>query len=232
MGRFGLVGFPVAHSLSPVLFDAAYHGRHSYETVETGDFSLAMSGLKNRFDAINVTMPFKTLAAENADIRFPEVRRTGAANILLNTPDGIVARNSDFMAVRTILAGIRKRAATAGNLSAAVIGTGGAGKAAIAAAVDNGMTVNVYRHDEISGGVKADVIIYALPCAVDGFDRMECRFLLEANYKDPCLNGIEGGWDYISGLRWLTQQGIEGYELMTGEKPDAEAMLKVVGLSE
>ena len=59
---------------------------------------------------------------------------------------------------------------------------------------------------------------------MEGSDRLECRNLLEANYKDPCLGGHPG---YIPGTEWLLQQALLGYALMTGEKPDAEAMKAV-----
>ena len=41
--RFGLIGYPIAHSLSPALFKAGYHGRFPYELIETADFEEASS---------------------------------------------------------------------------------------------------------------------------------------------------------------------------------------------
>ena len=83
----------------------------------------------------------------------------------------------------------------------------------------------MYRHDEIAGGVSADVIVYTLPKAVPGIDRLESEILLEANYKNPCLDQHKG---YISGKQWLLMQAVMGYELMTGEIPDKAAMESVL----
>ena len=105
-----------------------------------------------------------------------------------------------------------------------MIGFGGAGKAALAAAEDLGLDTRLYRHAEVAGGVSADIIIYTLPRAVEGIERLDCAHLLEANYKDPCLAGRPG---YIPGSAWLLAQAVTGYALMTGEQPDAAAMAKV-----
>ena len=83
----------------------------------------------------------------------------------------------------------------------------------------------MYRHDEIAGGVSADVIVYTLPKAAPGIDRLESEILLEANYKSPCLDQHKG---YISGKQWLLMQAVLGYELMTGEIPDKAAMESVL----
>ena len=49
--------------------------------------------------------------------------------------------------------------------------------------------------------------------------------ILEANYKTPVLEGR--GRAYVSGLRWLLYQAVAGYEIFTGERPDADAMFGI-----
>lgn len=215
---FGLIGSPISHSLSPALFEAAYGGRMAYDLIETGSFEDAWTRFLESYRAVNVTMPFKALAAARTINRSEEVRAIGAANILVKTDLGVAAYNSDVMAVRNMLS-----SCPAGS-KVAIIGSGGAGKAAQLAANSLFSRVFSRHHDEIAGGVSADVIIYTLPCAVPGYDKLDCDVLIEANYKNPCLEGHPG---YISGKRWLLEQAICGFGLMTGEKPDAEAMKKV-----
>ena len=109
-----------------------------------------------------------------------------------------------------------------GGRSVAVIGFGGAGKAALAAAEGLGLQTGLYRHAELAERkVSADVVVYTLPRAVEGIEKIECAHLLEANYKDPCMAWHEG---YIPGTRWHLFQAVLGYAIMTGEQPDAEAM--------
>ena len=99
-GRFGLIGHPIAHSLSPALFKAGYDGRYQYDLIETEDFEEAYERFLKDYDGINVTAPFKELAVRKADILSEECRRIGAANILTKTPEGIKAHNSDYLGVR------------------------------------------------------------------------------------------------------------------------------------
>ena len=217
MDKFGLIGYPIAHSLSPALFTAAYGGRHPYELIETPDFEEAWSRFLADYKAINVTAPFKGNAFDRADWKSPECARCGATNLVVKTPEGLKAYNSDYLGVRSLLEPLPRG-------TAAVIGFGGAGKAALAAAEDLGFETRLWRHDQIAGGVSADVIIYTLPRFAEGADRLECVHLIEANYKDPCLSGRPG---YIPGTAWHLQQAVLGYSLMTGEEPDAAAMKTV-----
>ena len=220
MDSFGLIGHPIAHSLSPALFTAAYGGKYPYHLIETPDFELAWARFLADYKAINITAPFKENAFARVNWKSPACERIGATNLVVMTPEGTKAYNSDYLGVKSLLEPLGCR-------TAAVIGFGGAGKAAFAAARDLGIDTRLRRHGEIAGGVQADVIIYTLPCAVPGIDRLECDHLLEANYKDPCLSGRPG---YIPGSAWLLAQAVTGYALMTGEEPDPGPMKKVFGL--
>lgn len=215
MDRFGLIGNPIRHSLSPRLFGAAFGGRYPYDLIEETVFGEAWKRFVEGYRAINVTAPFKQDAFEAADWKSPECERCRATNLCLKTPHGVAAYNSDYLAVKAILE-------ECGGGRVAVIGLGGAGKAALAAAEDLGLETSVFRHAELAERqVKADTVIYTLPRAVEGMERIECTHLLEANYKDPCLSGRKG---YIPGTRWHLLQAVFGYSIMTGEKPDVEAM--------
>jgi Shikimate 5-dehydrogenase len=218
MDRFGLIGHPIAHSLSPALFTAAYGGKYPYDLIQTPDFEEAWARFLAGCKAINVTAPFKENAFARVDWRSPECERIGATNLVVKTPEGTRAYNSDYRGVKSLLEPLGCR-------SAAVIGFGGAGKAALAAAEDLGLDTRLYRHAEVAGGVQADVVIYTLPRFVEGADRIDCAHLLEANYKDPCLAGRSG---YIPGSAWLLAQAVTGYALMTGEEPDAAAMRRII----
>ena len=70
-----------------------------------------------------------------------------------------------------------------------------------------------------------DLVIYTVPGPMDGFPEFPEAIILEANYRTPCLEGR--GKAYISGLRWLLYQAVAGYEIFTGETPDADAMFRI-----
>ena len=142
--KFGLIGHPIAHSLSPALFKAGYDGRYPYELIETEDFEEAYRRFLDGYDGINVTAPFKELAYAKADILSQECRIIKATNLLVKTTDGIKAYNSDYLGVRMWLqeaAEGLKRTPPQPHSTARVliVGTGGAGKAAAVAAASLGM---------------------------------------------------------------------------------------------
>ena len=101
--KFGLIGHPVEHSLSPALFKAGYDGRYPYDLIETPEFEEAYRRFIDGYNGINVTAPFKELALRKADIVSEECRLVGAANLLVKTPQGIAAYNSDFRGLVSIL---------------------------------------------------------------------------------------------------------------------------------
>lgn len=212
MLEFGLIGFPISHSESPRLFRESYpehfDGRAeewTYDLIEEEDFGKAWRRfIDGGYRAVNVTAPFKESACRMADFPSEEVTRLRSANILVRKDDGIYAYNSDYLGVKRIIASLE------GVHTCAVIGTGGAGRAAFAAAQDSGLSARSFHHDEISAGVESDLIIYTLPRACEGSDRLDSRFLLEANYLNPCLEGHRG---YISGREWLRLQAETGFPL-------------------
>ena len=140
MKRFGLIGHPIAHSLSPALFKAGYDGRYPYDLIETADFEEAYRRFLEGYDGINVTAPFKELAYGKADILSEECKVIKATNLLVRTPEGVKAFNSDFLGVRMWLeetfgqASSDARPGRVTNPTTLVVGLGGAGKAAAVAA--------------------------------------------------------------------------------------------------
>ena len=167
MKRFGLIGHPIAHSLSPALFKAGYTGKYPYELIETTDFEEAYNRFLNGYDGINVTAPFKELAYAKADILSEECRIIKATNLLVRTPEGVKAYNSDYLGVRMWLEeaeeGLKRTPPTSwapppaargvarfstppqphSTIKVLIVGTGGAGKAAAVAAASIGMEVTL-----------------------------------------------------------------------------------------
>ena len=167
MKRFGLIGHPIAHSLSPALFKAGYAGKYPYELIETADFEEAYNRFLNGYDGINVTAPFKELAYAKADILSEECRIIKATNLLVRTPEGVKAYNSDYLGVRMWLMeaaeGLKRTPPTSwapppaargvarfspppqphSTIKVLIVGTGGAGKAAAVAAASLGMEVTL-----------------------------------------------------------------------------------------
>lgn len=132
MKKFGLIGDPIAHSLSPALFRAGYGGKYPYELIEGSSFESSWRRFEEEFDGINVTAPFKELAFDRADILSEECKMILATNLMVKTIEGVKAYNSDFLGVRKWLE--EEFALLGGPCKVLVAGCGGAGKAVAAAA--------------------------------------------------------------------------------------------------
>lgn len=248
MKKFGLIGHPIAHSLSPALFKAAYDGKYAYDLIEGEDFETSYRRFIEEYDAINVTAPFKEAAFAKADILSEECASTGATNLLVKTPEGIKAYNSDFLGVRMWLSEVTEDLK---GVKILIVGLGGAGKAAAAAAESLGMDVirmnrtvrdsRTLPLDKFRECLReADIMIYNIPAAIpelkeltdSDFNEDKPKLILEANYKDPSLRETMESFGskavYTGGETWLLYQAMTGYEILTGEKPDLTKMSDVL----
>lgn len=250
--KFGLIGHPIAHSLSPALFKAGYDGRYPYDLIEAEDFEEAYRRFIDGYDGINVTAPFKELAFRKADILADECRRIGAVNILVKTADGIKGYNSDYLGVRLWLSEEAARfSVTLPPPTVLIVGIGGAGKAAAEAARSLGMEVRILNRTIYDEDIRplsefreefrrADIVIYNLPVRIpemeglsdEDFGMGQSKLILEANYRNPSFDEALTGLmkranpmaRYAGGRTWLLLQALTGYEIFTGEKPDLSKM--------
>lgn len=140
--RAAVLGFPIAHSLSPVLHLAAYralglddweYSRH--ECVEDG-LAGFVAGLGPEWAGLSLTMPLKRVALEVADELSPLAAATGAANTLVFTGGRRYADNTD---VAGIAATLRGAGFDGGGGRAVLLGAGGTAQAAVAALAELGV---------------------------------------------------------------------------------------------
>ncbi len=240
--KFGLIGYPISHSLSPQLWAEAFPGaEHTYDLIQEQDFSKAFEKFRAEYDAVNVTMPFKELAYFASTPANEDVRAIKAVNILKKRDGGVVGYNSDFLAVKSLISDAVQNPAAA---KVMIIGAGGAARAAAIAACSLGCRVamanrshgnclSFVRHTtynrqpldikvfEIQDAAPAvndsDILIYAIPKPLIqiGEWKLGGKTVMEANYLDACLGektASQGGI-YISGKEWLRCQAEFGYKL-------------------
>ena len=140
----GVLGWPVAHSLSPRLHGywlQAYgiDGAYVPLPIRPEDFKDCVRALPRiGFAGVNVTVPHKEAALAAADHRDAWAERVGAANTLIFDVGGrIEATNTDaFGFLENLRAAISGWTATAG--PAVVLGAGGAARAVVAALIEAG----------------------------------------------------------------------------------------------
>ncbi len=157
----GLIGHPIGHSLSPAIFNAIFgeRGKHMIYVPVAGEDLDAVLRLVGEvgFRGVSVTMPFKEQMAARSVARDRLVEATGAANTVVFEAGGWSATNTDGQAVVEALAAVRplERARVA------VLGAGGAARAAAVALCDAGAEVTVVnrtvaRAEEVAALAGAD----------------------------------------------------------------------------
>lgn len=100
-GRYGLIGYPVSHSLSPAIFSAAFDAlgmRSSYDLypippdlLTEGLTELLEGGVKG----LNVTVPHKTAVIPMMSGLDESARLAGAVNTIVSGKAGVVGFNTD-----------------------------------------------------------------------------------------------------------------------------------------
>ena len=146
--RLGVCGWPVAHSRSPGMHNAALAAlglrdwRYQHLPLPPELFADTVRELPRAgFRGVNVTIPHKEAALAVADVATPTARAVGAANTLTFEDGRIEADNTDVTGLLDALpADHRPRGRTA-----LVLGAGGAARAAVHALVQAGaVDVMVY----------------------------------------------------------------------------------------
>ncbi|KQV72048.1 shikimate dehydrogenase [Nocardioides sp. Root122] len=149
--RCGVLGDPVAHSLSPVLHRAGYAAvglDWSYDAhrVPAGGLAGFLDGLDDAWRGLSLTMPLKREAFDLADRLTERARRAGGVNTVVLEDDG--TRTGDNTDLPGAAAAIRER--TSAPLTSAVVLGGGATATSVGLAVaDLGVrTIAVAVRDE------------------------------------------------------------------------------------
>jgi shikimate dehydrogenase len=141
-GVVATIGFPVSHSVSPLLHQAAFDALgldwvSVAFAVAPGDAQTALAGARALgIVGLSVTMPHKADTAANVDELTPLARRLGAVNCVTNREGRLLGDSTDGAGM---LESLRRGAGfdPAGR-RCAVIGAGGAARAAVAALGDAG----------------------------------------------------------------------------------------------
>jgi shikimate dehydrogenase len=147
----GLLGYPVSHSLSPLMQNAAFAARaldwaYVALRVEPARLEPAISGLVALgFAGANVTIPHKRAAVAFCDELDPVAERSGSVNTLVIHDGRVRGSSTDGLAVTGAL--------DARGADALVLGAGGGAQAVATALLDAGVaSLTVAARSEESAG--------------------------------------------------------------------------------
>jgi shikimate dehydrogenase len=249
----GVLGFPVSHSRSPAMMNAAFEElgldwRYLKLPVPPDRFAETVRALPaSGYAGVNVTIPHKLAANELADERRPAAAAIGAANTLIFGDGGIEADNTDAPAILDALG-----EQVAGR-SALVLGAGGAGRAAVWALREAGAEVAVWNRtaararalaDELGveharGPRPAELLVNATSVGLAHepedqvlralpLDRCEAVTVVELVYGDqPTALSVwaaRRGARVVDGREVLARQGARAFERWTGRIAPLETM--------
>ncbi len=198
MEKFGLIGYPLGHSMSAVIHRAGFKSigiNASYEILETSPENLVdriKSFKRDGYAGFNVTIPHKVPVALFVDEvdRYADI--TGAINTVKINPD------KSMKGYNTDVSGFKKAIPETIDLTgktAAILGTGGASRAAVMGLADKGIkeigiytrsipnamdymayvrrkfpavTFNAYQIDRIRDLSKYDILVNTTPIGMLG----------------------------------------------------------------
>ena len=248
----GVLGFPVRHSRSPAMMNAAFaelglDWRYLALPAPPAHFAATVRALAGSgYRAANVTIPHKLAARELADELSPDAEAIGAVNTLTLDPDGrIRGDNTDG-------AGLIDALGEPAPATALVLGAGGAARAAAWALREAGAEVTIWnrtpeRATRLAGelGVQADarpgdaeLLVNATSVglrrqdSLEGLPLVDARVVADLVYGDrptPLAHWAEErGARLVDGLEVLVRQGARSLAIWSGREPPVDAMRRAV----
>ncbi len=146
MRVYGIIGWPVEHSLSPAMHNAAFKalglkGVYGLFPVRPASLAEAIRGLRSLGIAgVSVTIPHKEAVMAYLDEIEETARAIGAVNTILNQDGRLLGFNTDWLGA---LKALEERISLSGK-KAVVVGAGGSAKAVVYALTQAGARVYVY----------------------------------------------------------------------------------------
>jgi 3-dehydroquinate dehydratase/shikimate dehydrogenase len=259
---FGVAGNPIAHSLSPLMQNTAFRR----EGVNAVLLPLKVRMLDDLLALVRelplagvaVTMPLKREVLPHLANMDPLTARIGACNTLRTGADGkLYGFNTD---VAGVVRPLEKRLKLKG-ARIAVLGAGGAARAAVFGLVEQGAEVFIVnrthetavalakqakakalKHELFARG-HFDVLINTTPCGMAGEkqalpiaeNELNAGLVFDLVYnplETPLLKlAKERGIPVVSGVEMFVQQGARQFEIWTGKPAPEAEMLRVVELA-
>ncbi len=235
MRHFGVVGFPIEHSVSPQLFKRYYPSNEFHYTALAAESAAKAYALfcEMGLEGINITAPLKPIRlwSEVVEINFDSsnlysiaASKLGVMNTLKRSSNGLLyGYNTDIAGVEYALRGVKLSGARA-----VIIGAGGAALSAKYALSNLGVTDIILLNRTPKSGClplsesdiytsQADVIINTIGEAV--LTELKAgQFLVDAIYHNSPYSHYESASNYAGGLVWLEGQGVESYKIFVESK--------------
>lgn len=162
MKRAGVIGWPVAHSLSPVLHgywlkQLGIDGAYEKIPARPEEFRDVITRLRaDGYAGVNVTVPHKEAAFALADENDDAAMLAGASNLLVFGADGVEGHNTDFYG---LMESLRENIGALTDKNVILLGAGGAARGALLALDMLGaQTIHILNRDPGRAAALAEVL--------------------------------------------------------------------------
>ncbi|MBU1992676.1 MAG: shikimate dehydrogenase [Nitrospirota bacterium] len=245
MKIYGVIGYPCAHSMSPVIHNAGFEALNidaKYEIFETQD--LAGFIKKGGFDGLSVTMPYKQEIIRYLEQIDDATKAIGACNCV----NGTHGFNTDSYGAMVAL----EEVAAIGGKNVYLLGTGGAASAIYYGLMEESANVTVFNRnleeaskfmDNFGVLVKLlneldenfDILINATSCGFKSDESCVPMEILKPGkvVMDVVYEPLEtrllrdakaAGCTTVSGENMLLHQAVKQFEIWTGETAPVDIM--------
>lgn len=195
---YGVIGDPVRHSLSPILFNHLFQQRNIdafyipwlIPNTENAlhDFLDGVDAFDANGDYISgfsVTIPHKEAAFALAAPASEPTKRAHAANTLMRTPDGWHCINTD---IAGLIGALERSRSIQFPCRAAILGAGGAARAAVVGLMDRNCDVTIYNRSP----QRARQLASEFHCAAKPWDHLQ-----NADYNLLVNTTSVGMWPHV-----------------------------------
>lgn len=240
---YGLIGNPLGHSFSPQIH--AGLGDYTYKLFPMEESEVGKFLTEKRFEAINVTIPYKQTVMPFCDRIAPEALAIGSVNTIVKESDGSLSGyNTDYFGFSAML---KRASIEPANRKCIVLGSGGSSKTVCCVLTDMGaksVTVisrsgennyeNLYLHRD------AEIIVNTTPVGmypkngarpIDLGDFPACVGVADLIYNPEktalILQAEERNIPHTGGLYMLVAQGARASEFFFNTKYDDSVIEKV-----
>lgn len=255
---FGVVGDPVAHSLSPLMMNAAFRRENVngvYLALHARKLPDLLACVRDiPIHGLSITLPYKQEILRHLDRTDGVTAKIGACNTVIRAADGkLYGFNTD---VTGIVRPLEQRLPLNG-AKVLVVGAGGAGRAAVFGLKERGAEVYVINRTTAAGQKLArqararflprakvrkmqfDVIINATPVGMNSGAQaplsekeLNARYLMEMVYTPMETKLVKmaraKGLQIIPGAEMFVHQGGRQFEIWTGKPAPIDEMQRVV----
>ncbi len=203
--KIGLIGWPIAHSLSPVMHNAAFDSLgldYHYTLLPTkpDDLETLLTNFASRgFVGGNITMPHKQAVMSYLDEISEDARSIGAVNTIHVQDGKMIGHNTDWVGFLNALLEARHNPA---GMNVAILGAGGAARAAIFALAGAGVAQIIVINRTVSRGEQlTDEMARVFPACQITFQPLEPETLQAVpNDVDLVVNATSVGMEPQDGL--------------------------------